>query len=68
MSELKKTLELVQQGQDKKRMRNLRPRGRDQSKVTDRSKGKNRMRTWVSRIQEQMEVSRRRKITITPTL
>ena len=65
MSELKKTLELVQQGQDKKRMR---PRGRDQSKVTDRSKGKNRMRTWVSRIQEQMEVSRRRKITITPTL
>ena len=40
------------------------PRGRDQSKVTERSKRKNRMRTWVSRIQGQMEVSRKRKITI----
>lgn len=49
-------------------MRNLRLRGRDQYKVTERSKGKNRMRTWVSRIQGQMEVSRKRKITITPTL
>lgn len=65
---LRKTLEPVQKSQDKKRMRNLRPSGRDQSKVTERRKGKNRMKTWVSRIHGQMEVSRKRKRTITPTL